>query len=251
MPERDTSRLELELKNIASLRVEIMHAMTPTDLNCGERCTQHAPFGRNRKISCREAAVSMSHTLARELAAQRDNQYFMFIEDDAVVDSIKLDALIQELFRTQGMHAKALAIHLFPEQYGILSFAINGFLRKLSMIPDYAVGYILNRKALDVFNLNNKNARNEIADWPKFARKIHWFAPFSTPIRHPDNPNSSYLISSRTLRRKSNLELDFRGKFRYAKFLLLGSQKRRYGNNTIDNEKLRTKHQYRIKLGRL
>lgn len=247
MPERDTCLLESELLKIHSLHLEIVQATTPIDLNCIEPCSWHSPFGVNRKISCREAAVSMSHVRARKRAAQSDSQYFMFLEDDAIVDYSKLKALFDKLLRIKHMQVNAFAIHLFPEQYGIISYAAKDELLKLSMIPDYAVGYILNRKALNIFNSKSQNAVNEIADWPQFAKRIDWYAPFDSPIRHPKDSKSSYLVSSRILRRKSNAKFDVSGKIRFIRFLLMGSNNRKYGQNLIDNEKLRTKYQRRIK----
>jgi hypothetical protein len=137
-------------------------------------------------ISPIEEAISHSHNQARILAKRHGWRWALILEEDAIVlgtrDSLNL--MIQEIENSQT-NSHPNAIHLFPEQHGLLGHSKANNLCKIYWVPDYAVGYLLNSEALQRSIELFTSQKTQVADWPDFMRSLEWWAPNRSWVLHP------------------------------------------------------------------
>jgi hypothetical protein len=209
----------------------------------------------NIKLSPVEIATSISHQRARKFALEIGCEWAVILEDDAqIIDGFEnIETLIEQIEMNLGLES-ALAVHLYPEQFGILtSNSKESFYRILSL-PDCAVGYAMNKLALRA-TMSIQGIENEVADWHKEIRKISWFAPKSSLVTHPDVSNSnirSLTSDPRKNRVNQRTLIEKIASYPILKMFLLRffmPYSSSYGQNPISSEKLRTKvfKTYRIR----
>jgi hypothetical protein len=225
------------------LPLHIYSAFTPKDIGCSDRPHHHSSFGRT--LTCVEIAIAHSHAGARRAAFELDLDIVIILEDDADVLLGKSELIIKWLEWALSQPQKRIGIHLYPEQFGVLikkSRQIN--LNRVILLPDFAVGYVLNRRSLKAWNRSSSRARKWVADWPLSAYKLRWYAPGEPVLTHPLNDFSiSYAATGRTDRinslsiwqRRMNV-----GTIRFLLFLFFSLFGRRVGSTPIPNERLRT-----------
>jgi len=240
---RPNRRSAIEAKKVLSpeFNVQIIEATTPANLS-----------GLNiypaRNVEPIEVAISVSHHRARLEALKSENEWAIILEEDAIVkfNLLKFETLIKSVIKTLDAENSLIGIHLFPEQYGILTGKQASEHVRVWYVPDFAVGYVLNLGALKYAVENFDFQAVEVADWPRFMRKkIKWFAPVNSLVVHPDlnlkSTESSTRVyrnirtSSRKLKKyfnKRNLILIF---LKIGKILNLC-----HGKNPIASEKIRS-----------
>jgi hypothetical protein len=178
------SDLISDLRTRGISEVLVMSAVTPQEVG------KFPPFPIDHDfrndISLVEQAISHSHNQARILARQQDWNWGLILEEDAIVAGTKdsLNLVIKEV-ESIGLDSVPLAIHLFPEQHGILRMKKSESLYRIHWVPDYAVGYLLNSSALRRSTELFSSQKLQVADWPNFMRKIKWFAPSQSWVLHP------------------------------------------------------------------
>lgn len=178
------SQLVLELRTRGLDDVHVMSAVTPQGLGNFESVTPASGFVDT--ISPIERAISHSHNQARLLARQQGWDWALILEEDAMVTGTKdsLDLMIQEFDHLQ-LNFYPVAIHLFPEQHGLLGHINKGTLYKVYWVPDYAVGYLLNSAALRESTESFATHTIQVADWPDLMRSLKWWAPKRSWALHP------------------------------------------------------------------
>jgi GR25 family glycosyltransferase involved in LPS biosynthesis len=223
--------------------ITFIQAVTPNDIcNFGE---VHKHKGWPRELTCVEVAISHSHVRARETASSHNVDIAIILEEDAQLGVDFLQTLKNSLIPKLAAK-KPIGIHLFPEQFGILRKQKSEELYKIVKIPDYAVGYVLNSHALQVFTGQIEVQKKQIADWPKLARKIFWYAPKMSLVVHPDNykgPTVSLAEKSRQTKRlnlKPISKLRIRINLSFLFYLYFKNFGQVYGKNPISSEKLRS-----------
>ena len=198
-------------------------------------------------LSTVEIATSISHQRARKFALDLGCEWVIILEDDAqIADGFDdIETLIGEIERDNGRNSK-LAVHLYPEQFGILKINSNKpYLRVLS-VPDCAVGYAMNRHAMRA-TMSIKGIDQEVADWHPEIRKFSWFAPKFSLVTHPDVKDSkvrSLTSNPRQNRLRQSSFIEKLIKYPYLKMFLIRfpfPYASPYGSNPISSEKLRTK----------
>jgi len=183
---------------------KIFEALTPSDLGCDIQSLDHKHLSG---ISCYEFAASVSHQAARNLSLTYDPEWILILEDDAVT-SCNFDSEIFKLLDEFSLFDQdPIAIHLFPEQYGILKrFKDDSY--SVKMIPDYAVGYLMNKCAVDYAANYSNEVHNYLADWPRYFNSIPWYASRASLVSHPSPSEESLADYSRIepgrLRRKND-----------------------------------------------
>lgn len=183
-PNFESTPLYAFLISCKDFQVFIVDGFKPVDLGCREDCLGH---GARSKISCVEFAVAEGHRKMRILARQTSCETFLFLEDDAIVNcspELLLD-LHNQLLSNKGMYSTP-AIHLFPEQNGLLIETKFPSLKKIVAIPDYAVSYLMSFEALESISKDDSNVASQIADWPNYVKKLNWFATEKSYFIHPD-----------------------------------------------------------------
>jgi hypothetical protein len=225
-------------------KVQIFKAIRPEDITCQNHSNGFSSSHRN--ISCLENAISESHRRVRELALNTSSEWCVFLEEDFILendfDSIKdLFLILNECFG----RTRPLAIHLFPEQFGLLRRWKHQELLQIMKVPDYAVGYAMNHKALEV--AGNIPIANQVADWPMGIRRlIDWYAPTKSIIAHPLFDSDSRVSLNRKFReirsgRRSQFSKLFKiGNTQLILFFLGRIFRITYGSNKIESEKLRS-----------
>jgi hypothetical protein len=239
MPTRDIEGLRTALGRLSqSLNTIVLPALTPAMLEC-ENSFDCASV-RHPKITCVEFAVASSHRLARSVARENAADLTIVLEDDAFLNSNFSEYL--KLFEgTFSDSMLPVALHCYPEQYGILIKQKKSKFLKCAKIPDYAVAYILNRAALSLSTSVPIESEFEVADWPNYMKKIQWLAPLESMVEHREA--FSFVKESRAYRQKKlTRSLVKRGKekvnvllFRFAR--IFGRQ---YGSSQIASENLRS-----------
>jgi hypothetical protein len=150
-----------------------------------------------------EIAIAMSHHKARVSALEKGYTWNLFLEEDAIVqfDQRQIIELLGLVEADCNTNSKAIGIHLFPEQFGILVRLNDRQFFDLKRVPDFAVGYLLNYAALELsVKLFNSQAI-EVADWPHYMRKkILWKAPLKSLVLHPNFEDIETLSSTKHLR---------------------------------------------------
>jgi hypothetical protein len=183
-PNFESTPLYAFLISCKDFHVFIVDGFKPVDLGCRDDCLGH---GTRAKISCVEFAVAEGHRKMRILARQTSYETFLFLEDDAIVNcspELLLD-LHNQLLGYRKIYSTP-AIHLFPEQNGLLVEIKFPFLRKIIVIPDYAVSYLMTLEALESISKDDSDVASQIADWPNYIKKLDWFATEKSYFIHPD-----------------------------------------------------------------
>ena len=220
--------------------VEIIEAATPNSL------LSHA-YKPAKGVEPIEMAISVSHHLARLRAKTLSRDWTLILEEDVIIkfEIEELLTLIEEIDSYNKVKIP-LGIHLFPEQFGILTMIKNrGFLH-VNYLPDCAVGYCLNLLAIEKTVQDFRENQVEIADWPSRIRKnILWFAPNTSLVAHPDLRLKTTKSSTSEYRKKrKNLSL-YRKllKFKIIPFVLIKIGhilNLKFGENPVDSEKIRS-----------
>jgi GR25 family glycosyltransferase involved in LPS biosynthesis len=158
----------------------IFCALTPLALGCENLDNNHTHI---KSLTCNEFAASLSHQAARNFSVVFELDWILFLEDDAILTDNFFTAL-GDLIEIKKFTERKVAFHLFPEQFGLLKTA-HDKLFSIIILPDYAVGYLMNLEAIKFTVGYTHYAQNFLADWPKYIKKIEWFAPYESMIRHP------------------------------------------------------------------
>jgi GR25 family glycosyltransferase involved in LPS biosynthesis len=223
--------------------ITFIQAVTPKDVcNFGK---VHKHKGWPRELTCIEVAISYSHIRARETALRHNVDIAIILEEDAQL-GLAFSQTLKNSLIPKLVAREPIGIHLFPEQFGILRKQNTEELYKIIKIPDYAVGYALNSHALRVFSDGIELQKKQIADWPKLARKIFWYAPKISLVIHPNNyqgPKMSLAEKSRQKRRLNQRlisKLRIRINLGFLFYLYFKNIGRPYGDNPISSEKLRS-----------
>jgi hypothetical protein len=223
-----------------SIELEIINASTPNSL----RKSAYRPARRVKPI---EMAISVSHHRARLRAEVIGKQWTLILEEDAIINFkvLQLFELIENLAKNHD-RKMPLGIHLFPEQFGILTKNLKSDFLNVKYLPDYAVGYCLNlsaiKRAIKDFDAN----KVELADWPhKIRKNISWFAPSSSFVLHPDTHLFTTKSSTSKYReeRKNHSFFYLLSSFRIIPLLLIKTGhilNLKFGENPIASEKIRS-----------
>jgi hypothetical protein len=134
------------------------------------------------------------------------------------------------------------ALHCFPEQFGILVGRKGSEFLRCLRVPDYAVTYVLNQKAIQDLSFAREYRVPEIADWPKYMRKIRWLAPQDSMVAH--SATGSFVKEARSQRQRNKKDVSLYMKLNSALqlsiFYFTGMFARKYGNSDIASENLRS-----------
>jgi hypothetical protein len=223
-----------------SIELEIIDASTPNSL----RKSIYRPA---RKVKPIEMAISVSHHRARLRAEALGKEWTIILEEDAIIrfNVVQLFELIENLVKNYDRKTP-LGIHLFPEQFGILTKNLKSDFLNVKYLPDYAVGYCLNlsaiKRAVKDFNAD----KVELADWPhKIRKNISWFAPSSSFVLHPDT-HLNTTKSSTSKYREERKNYSFFQKLSSFRVIPLSLIKighilnLKFGENPIASEKIRS-----------
>jgi len=201
----------------------------------------------DEKLSPIEIATSISHQRARKLAFDLGCEWAIILEDDAEILNgfVNIPNLIAKI-DFNFKHVSELAIHLYPEQFGILKSNLNEPYLRILSLPDCAVAYAMNKNALKA-SLEIQGIESEVADWHPAMRKFSWFAPNASLVRHPDvrDPSVRSLTAGpRNDRINARSVIDKMLSYPMMKIFFLRiilRYSKSYGNNPISKEKLRTR----------
>jgi GR25 family glycosyltransferase involved in LPS biosynthesis len=242
---RNFNPLLESLSGLPFSEVIILEATTPMDLMCGGILGDHEHHGNRRSMSCSEVAAAISHHRARAIALAKGWNAVLILEDDAVLkDRSELFAILN---RIHEMNHAPVLLHLFPEQYGIMKNRGNhNFFYDVIKIPDYAVSYILNEKALVEIIKFAPTVNRDLADWPADINRLQVLASKTSVFIHPvngENQRTSSIWLSRTkvlagrkgINRFRLIEL-----YRVMIYKFVALFSRKYGTNKIISENLRS-----------
>jgi hypothetical protein len=242
---RNPITLLRSLSGIPIKEIRILEATTPINLMCRGIVEAHVHVGNQRSMSCSEVAAAISHHRARAIALAEDWDSVLILEDDAVLDN--RFELVKILTRMHELVQAPVLIHLFPEQFGIMKNRGNHeYFYDVMKIPDYAVSYILNRRALQKIVGIAPVVSRDLADWPIGIKQLQLIAPKSSIFIHPINDenqksSSIWLVRKKILAARKRVDryriLEIY-RFLIYKFVALFTS--RYGSNTIASENLRS-----------
>jgi hypothetical protein len=220
--------------------VEIIEAATPNSLLKGD-------YKPAKGVEPIEMAISVSHHLARLRAKTLSRDWALILEEDVIIkfEINELMTLIEEL--DSNNNAKIpLGIHLFPEQFGILTKIKDRNFLHVNYLPDCAVGYCLNLLAIEKTIQDFRENQVEIADWPSRIRKnISWFAPSVSLVAHPDLRLKTTKSSTSEYRKKRKNFSFYRKifNFKIIPFVVIKIGhvlNLKFGENPVDSEKIRS-----------
>ena len=247
--EFENSPLFTFLSSLPFKSLTTVPGVRPTDLGCKKECQGH---GWNNELSCIEFAVAEGHRKMRNLARSHDLDSILFLEDDAIPNCTPREVIDLLKWSHQSTnHFHTCAVHLFPEQGGLLVEKYDGCC-KCAIVPDYAVAYILNSKSLDRLEQLDSIKSESVADWPREIRKLRWYCPKKSFFIHPDiqaAENRSFTKVSRAQRHaKKSTYIKLINPHSYTFILLIISSVffGRYGRSKIESERLRS-----VKVGKL
>jgi hypothetical protein len=223
-----------------SIELEIIDASTPDSL----RKSIYRPARRVKPI---EMAISVSHHRARLRAEVIGREWTIILEEDAIINFnvVQLLKLIENLAKNHD-RKKPLGIHLFPEQFGILTKNLKCDFLNVKYLPDYAVGYCLNSSAIKTAIKDFDANKVQLADWPhKIRKNISWFAPSSSFVLHPDTHLYTTKSSTSKYREERKNYSFFRkiSSFRMIPLFLIKIGhilNLKFGKNPIASEKIRS-----------
>lgn len=226
-------------------KAHIFRALTPSVLGCDNIDNSHS---HTKRLTCNEFAAALSHQAARNFSVVFDLEWILFLEDDAILADDFFPAL-ENLITLKGIADKKASFHLFPEQFGLLKTAKDNLYRVI-ILPDYAVGYLMNQKAIKFSLRNTHYAQNFLADWPRYIKKIEWFAPNRSIITHPKinheySDELSSIEKSRQLKQDAYIlsdKLFSKELFRKIFLVFLKPLTKPYGNSIIKAPLLRTRY---------
>jgi GR25 family glycosyltransferase involved in LPS biosynthesis len=233
------SSLLLELGEEWQASINLMKAITPNDL------TLPKELKNSNGLSEVEIAISESHRLARKIASQKNLDWALILEEDAICLQTKKSLLdfvtsIEFFFKP----STPLAIHFAPEQFGLLWKKKNEPFFRVEFIPDCAVAYALNSASLQYLASYPQHII-EVADWPKPMRKIKWLAPLTPFFAHPNVTES---ISSTMLHRRARRAQKFSivrwatlSRVKALVLILSRVVAKEYGNGYVEDERFRTR----------
>jgi hypothetical protein len=199
------------------------------------------------KLSPIEIATSISHQRARAFALEQGCRWVIILEDDAqILEGFKkIGSLLKKIEEHFGSESK-LAVHLYPEQFGLLRSKPGEMFYRVLSLPDCAVGYAMNKKAL-IASASISLIECEVADWHTEIRKLTWLTPKASMVIHPDVSDLKVRSLTSDPRNNRIRTRSFKQKllsYPIIKILLLRIMwpfSDRYGHNPISNEKLRTR----------
>lgn len=220
-------------------------ALTPLVLGCENLDVFHT---HSNGLTCNEFAASLSHQVARNYSIVFELDWVLFLEDDAIL-SDNFFTVLDDLIKSRDFTEKEMAFHLFPEQFGLLKTSYNK-LFSVIILPDYAVGYLMNLEAIKFSIGFTHIVQNFLADWPKFIKKISWFAPSESIIIHPTldyryNDKISSIEKFRQLKHDSYSLYDklfSREMLRKILLIFLKPFTKAYGSSSIKAPALRTRY---------
>ena len=153
---------------------------------------KHSHIWNSLEYTCNQLAANISHQMCRYLAYENNYDWYIFLEDDAVIKDEPLFLEFIASLRDELFNFNPIAINLFPAQYAILTKSHLPNMYKALKIGDYAVGYALNKLALrPTLNLQINDFKG-VADWPRNMFKLKWYAPKIPIVVHPDVHSSKY-----------------------------------------------------------
>ena len=229
-----------QLRLIGPKNIQILPASRPSDIDKDF-------VGRIKNISSVERAIALSHHRARALGNSLESDWVISLEEDALPTSNFefLPHFLTTVAKQFGV-GRQIAVHLAPEQFGLLiNKPCNVILRTL-MLADCAVAYGLNQEALKR-SMKVKFKENEVADWPKFIKRFQWVSPLKPIFSHPDLKLPSTSSATSEIREKMNFRKGFIKKllrfsnFKLITFLVISSFGYPYGNGYVANERFRSK----------
>lgn len=231
--------LQRKLKSIGVNEVEILKATVPSDFSEQE-------LAKNKKLSQVEMAISRSHRRAQMTSFGSSNEWLLILEEDAQMSKeiVQLPKLIMEF--QEIAQKKPIAIHLAPEQSGIMVSSRYEDFFKLLVVADCAVAYLINKKASQLIG-TNFDYMSEVADWPKIIRKIDWYAPKQSLFFHPnlcDRENTSASSGERNLRITLSPKIQRIRRLLVHRFLLLiliMPFSKKYGKGYSASERIRSR----------
>jgi len=222
--------------------IVIFKSLTPKILGCEEHKHNH-----NRGYTCNEHATALSHQAARNFAFTKDWDWTIFVEDDAEILKDFISKILDVLSFNFSKPKHGIALHLFPEQFGLLK-RLTDKIYKVIFLPDYAVGYVLDRQALFYCLQESNKVHCYLADWPRFIRKLDWYSYQTSLVIHPDLRNiQSYTNSDIELGRNQRFtEYSLWQRILNSRFLMIVVLKlmrligNDYGNAPIQAQNFRT-----------
>lgn len=236
------ARLANDIRKYISQDIHILPAVTPDS-----EFWQNGEFGlvNSFQLSRVEQAISVSHHEARRFSLLQNWAWSLILEEDAVLfeDPHLLRKTI-DFFCSSRFESRPTALHLFPEQNGVLLKFRNLEFYRVAWLPDYAVGYILSQAAIKLSVAQFDKSKLQVADWPTFMRKLEWWAPASSLIIHPIV--SEEVSATQKVRMLNQSKMRLVNKISdpgyWVGFILQISNKvcRHYGNHPILSESLRS-----------
>ena len=222
-------------------KISSFQAKLPIDVctHDKEMYGQHGSvFGRF--VTCTEFAIRESHRLVLQTASA-NTQLLLVLEEDST-PCHKLDELVPLLKSIEELPGK-IAVHLFPEQYGILEKTRIASLYRILSMPDYANSYLLNKSAIEFLKHSDLDKSDSIADWPRAYLELDWFASKKSFFLHEKNEVPSLNFKNRAISRQNSnpkMRQQFRNilKFLIFKFAQLVGEP--YGQNQIETSFLRS-----------
>jgi hypothetical protein len=172
------------LSSISHSELIVVSGFTPQELGCDAECPGHGLGGR---LTCIEFAVAEGHRMARNIARKNTGSVYLFLEDDAIpnVDSSEFNIVLEEFNKAASLY-QVPALHLFPEQNGILKSLKKSHLCKVYHLPDYALAYALTEVSLATTSNHDIDKSSSVADWPPHIRKLNWLSTKDSMFIHPD-----------------------------------------------------------------
>jgi hypothetical protein len=219
--------------------IDIVTGITPQQL------PQNVLKNEFSSLSMIEIAIAKSHEKARQIARAKNLDWVVILEDDAVplADNGSLEAFLKQIETTFG-NSDPIAVHLAPEQFGLLWKRRRDCFFRIALVPDCAVAYALNHEALE-FLSNKPTNLNEVADWPHSMKKLRWIAPLKPYFKHPQiEIEDSSTMDSRKQRRENRpvLKKIFATSMVKAVFILgLRLFTKPYGTGFVEDKRFRTR----------
>jgi hypothetical protein len=242
MPNSSSARaLKLILEETVSPKsIVIMEASTPGDLNL-------EITNKGSRTTPIEKSISLSHHRARRIALDSSPDWAIILEEDALLTSNPCNFydFFSEIDK-RFMSDRPLAVHFAPEQFGIMLRTKNTNFLTSFVLADCAVAYGLNRASL-IYSCRYLPALDEVADWPKYMRKLKWLSPIQSIFLHPDLKNNEAISSTIKVRTEHRISHNTFSKIfntsliRLATFSFCSRFGKVYGEGYSVNEKFRSR----------
>jgi GR25 family glycosyltransferase involved in LPS biosynthesis len=243
-----TPNLE-RMKNFLSIELEIptfvISGVTPVQLDCSGLCNSIMDYKKfHCGLTCIEAAISISHSNARNFLLESNSFWGAIFEEDIgfTQEFREFPQMIDSL--TTKTSKTKIGFHLIPRQFGIMMKIKSSNLLRVLMLPDCAAGYALNRPALEY--ISRKEAKHLfLADWPPYFRRIKWFTFKKNLVTHPDLRDLQNFTSTLSEREKRQSARRFskyvsRDAIRFILLKCMQKIGRNYDDSPLLNEDLRS-----------